>query len=143
MLLSTQKFQHSFPFLETCKSSRKHSSIFVSQLTKPFWLIILKHSHKGKLEAMVNIPTFSLLLSVFKATQIRVFLGRQFSFSFYLILMEVAFVVITVIPLVVSISFLHSIDESTLEEGIIAVDLSCLSIWKVVLPSSLVENLVS
>lgn len=143
MLLSSQKLQHPFPFLEPCKSTRKHSAIFVSQLAEPFGLIAFKHPYIGKLEAVVNISAFSLLLSVFETAQIGVFLGRQFSLPFYLVVMEGTLVVITVIPLIVSIPFLHSINESALEEGVAAVDLSGLSIREVVLPSSFVEDLVS
>lgn len=143
MLLSSQKLQHPFPFLEPCKSTRKHSAIFVSQLSEPLGLIVLKRPYIGKLEAVVNIPAFSLLFSVFESAQIGVFLGRQFSLPLYLVVMEGALVIITVIPFVVSISLLHSIDESALEEGIVAVDLSCLAVWEVVLPSSFVEDLIS
>lgn len=92
---------------------------------------------------MVNIPAFSLLFSVFETAQIGVFFGRQFSFSFYLVVMEGALVIITVIPLVVSVSLLYPIDKSALEEGIVAVHLSCLAVWEVVLPSSFVEDLIS
>lgn len=92
---------------------------------------------------MVNIPAFSLFLAFLKTSQIRVLLSRQFSLAIDLIVMKGSLVVITVIPLVVSIVFLYSIDEGALEEGIVIVNLPCLSIWKVVLPSSFVEDLIS
>lgn len=142
MLLATQEPQHSFPLLKPCKSTRKHSAIFISQLAKPFRLVVLKPPKICKLETMVYIPAFSLFLPILKASQICVLLGCQFPLAIDLVVMKGALVVITVIPPIVSVAFLYSIDESALEKGSVTVDLPCLPVWKVVLPSSFVEDLI-